>query len=151
MQELLKARPWGRGTGAFYDLKHWGLDKMAAILQTTFWSSFLSMKICGFWSKISLKFVMAWCQANIDKPQWVNSLWPSNAIDLGQHWFRYWLVAWWYQAITWNNVDLLLARSCNIHGMSISWAIPQPSITKIILKIIDLKFYLNFRGTSELT
>ena len=55
------------------------------------------------------------------------------------------------QAITWNNVDLSLARSCNIHQTAISWEIPQPSITNIILKIIDLKFYFNFQGISELT
>ena len=26
--------------------------------------------------------------------------------DLNQHWFKWWLVAWWHQAITWSNVDL---------------------------------------------
>ena len=29
-----------------------------------------------------------------------------GVMDLGQHWLRYWLVAWWHQAITWTNVDL---------------------------------------------
>ena len=27
-------------------------------------------------------------------------------IDLGQYSFRYWLFAWWHQAVTWTNVDL---------------------------------------------
>ena len=27
-------------------------------------------------------------------------------IDLGQHWLRYWLVAWWHQALAKTNVDL---------------------------------------------
>ena len=36
-----------------------------------------------------------------------NSLWPSN---LGQHWFRQWLVAWRHQAIAWTNVDLSSVR-----------------------------------------
>ena len=35
--------------------------------------------------------------------------------DLGQHWFRQWLVAWRHQAITWVNVDLSSVRSCGIH------------------------------------
>ena len=35
-------------------------------------------------------------------------------INLGQHWLRQWLVAWWHQAITWTNVDLSLARICGI-------------------------------------
>ena len=36
---------------------------------------------------------------------------PYNDIELGQHWFRYWLVAWWHQAITWINVDLSSATT----------------------------------------
>ena len=31
---------------------------------------------------------------------------PFGDIDLGQHWLRWWLVAWRHQAITWTNVDL---------------------------------------------
>ena len=30
---------------------------------------------------------------------------PYGIMELGQHWFRQWLVAWWHQAITWTNVD----------------------------------------------
>ena len=36
----------------------------------------------------------------------LNSLWPTDGWDLGQHWFRQWLDAWWHQAIAWTNVDL---------------------------------------------
>ena len=31
---------------------------------------------------------------------------PYGIMELGQHWSRWWLVAWWHQAITWNAVDL---------------------------------------------
>ena len=31
---------------------------------------------------------------------------PYGDKDLGNHWLRYWLVAWWLQAITRTNVDL---------------------------------------------
>ena len=35
---------------------------------------------------------------------------PNGNKELGQHWGRYWLVAWWHQAITWTNVDLSSVR-----------------------------------------
>ena len=37
---------------------------------------------------------------------------PFGDIDLGQNWFKLWLVAWRHQAITWTNVDL---SSATIH------------------------------------
>ena len=40
-------------------------------------------------------------------------------IVLGQHWRRSWLVAWWYQAITWYNVDFSSVRSCGIYMSTI--------------------------------
>ena len=61
-------------------------------------------------------------------PPWVNvnklthwGLVTSYGIgDLGQHWFRQWLVAWRHQAITWTNVDFSSVRSCGIHLMKLS-------------------------------
>ena len=38
-----------------------------------------------------------------------------GVINLGQHWFRWWLAAWRHQAITWTNVDLSSVRSCGIN------------------------------------
>ena len=40
---------------------------------------------------------------------------PYGGRDLGQHWFRKWLVAWRHQAITWIKVDLSSVRSSGIH------------------------------------
>ena len=34
---------------------------------------------------------------------------PDGDLDLGQHPLRWWLVAWWHQAITWTNVDLIIS------------------------------------------
>ena len=45
----------------------------------------------------------------------LNSLWPRDGRDLGQHWFRQWLGAWWQQAIAWTNVDLPSKTSSGIH------------------------------------
>ena len=40
---------------------------------------------------------------------------PYGDIDLGQHWLRWWLVAWWHQAIAWTNVGLPSVGFCVIH------------------------------------
>ena len=76
---------------------------------------------------------------------------PYGGRDLGQHWFRQWFVAWRHQAITWTNVDLSSQRSSDVHLREISLEISQPSVTKISLKIIFLRFYWNLPGTNELT
>ena len=74
-------------------LTHWGWDKMAAVLQTTFSNAFCWMKMYEF----RLKF------------HW--SLFPSVQLTILHHWFRWWLGAdqsishylnqWWldYQCI----------------------------------------------------
>ena len=72
-------------------------------------------------------------------------------IDLGQHWLRQWLVAWWHQAITWTNVDLWSVRSIGIHLRAILQKIPQPPIIKISLKITFLKFLSNLPGANKST
>ena len=89
------------------------------------------------------------------RAQWVNSLWSSDAI--------------WRQrscstlvqvmaccltapkAITWTNVDWSSVKSSDIHIRAISQEMPQPSITKIYLKITCLKFHSKFPGANELT
>ena len=55
--------------------------------------------------------------------------------ELGQHWLRYWLVAWRHQAITWTKVDLSSVRSSEILPRAISQKVSQPSTTVIGLKI----------------
>ena len=64
--------------------------------------------------------------------------------DLGQHWLRR------HQAITWTNVDWSSVKFSDIHIRAISQEMPQPSITKIHLKITYLKFHSNFPGANEL-
>ena len=66
--------------------------------------------------------------------------------DLGQHWFRQWLVAWRHQTITWTNVDLSSLRSSDVYLRAIS----KPPVNKISLKIIFLRFYWNLPGANEL-
>ena len=36
--------------------------------------------------------------------------WLYSEMELGQHWLRYWLGAWWHQAITWTSVDFAIER-----------------------------------------
>ena len=40
--------------------------------------------------------------------------------DLGQHWSRWWLVAWCHRAIIWTSVDLSWTVFCGIHLMMTS-------------------------------
>ena len=75
---------------------------------------------------------------------------PYGDRDLGQHWLRYWLVAWRHQTITWTTVDWSSMKSSDIHSREISQEMPQPSITKICLKITCLKFNSKFPGANEL-
>ena len=63
--------------------------------------------------------------------------------ELGQHWFRQWLVAR-HQAITWTNVDLSSVKSCGIHLRAVYWG---------MLKIPNLKYefeiyWFNITATS---
>ena len=78
--------------------------------------------------------VAVWCLEGqsisdilIRKPAWVVAMkqrlygthhclmtWQGK-IELGQHWFRLWLAAWWYEAIASVNIDLLSTRICGIH------------------------------------
>ena len=70
--------------------------------------------------------------------------------DLCQHWLRQWRVAWWHQAITSANIDLLSVRSNEIHLRAISLVIPQPSVTKYGLKTTYVSFHSNLPGANEL-
>ena len=63
---------------------------------------------------------------------------PYGDRDLGQHWLN---IAWRHQAITWTNADWSSVKSNDIHIRAISQEMPQPSITKIYLKITCLKFH----------
>ena len=50
---------------------------------------------------------------------------PYGGIDLGQHWLRWWLVAWQHQAITLTSVDYSSKVFCGIHLRTISQEMPQ--------------------------
>ena len=70
--------------------------------------------------------------------------------DLGQQWFRSWLVAWWHQAITWTTVDLSSVRSCCIQLRALSWEDLMIPIIKTSLKIVFVKLYPELPGTNGL-
>ena len=75
---------------------------------------------------------------------------PYGGKDQGQHWFRWWLIAWWHQAITWTNIDWTSLRSSDVYLRAISLDTSQPSVTKISLQLIFLRFYWNLPGDNEL-
>ena len=91
---------------------------------------------------------MIWCLI-------VNALWPNDTIwrqrsESSQHWIWWWLVAWQHQAITWTNVHCSSVKSSDINIRAISQEMPQPSTTKIHLKMTYLKFHSRFSGGNEL-
>ena len=73
-----------------------------------------------------------------------------GVIDLCQHWFRKWLVAWYVQAISWISVDWSSVGSCNIHLRAISQEMLKISIVDISLKSIDSRSQPHFPGANEL-
>ena len=75
---------------------------------------------------------------------------PYVTTELGQHWPRQWLVAWWYQAITWTNVDLTSIEFCGIHMTTLSQKGIKISIHEIHLKITLLKLLPNLAGANDL-
>ena len=74
-------------------------------------------------------------------------LWKFSAV---YSWKYAIILAWRHQAITWTNVDLSSLRSSDVHLRAIALEISQPSVTKIILKIIFLRCYWNLQGANEL-
>ena len=76
---------------------------------------------------------------------------PYGDNDLGQHWFRQWLVAWRHQAITWTNVYLSSVKFCDKHLWAISIEIPHVSIDNISVKIAYRKFIENLPGVNKLS
>ena len=65
----------------------------------------------------------------------INSLWPSEVIQLGI-WINIGSGAPWHQAITWTNINLLWIRSCDIH----LWPISQEML-KILIHKMSLKMH----------
>ena len=74
---------------------------------------------------------------------------PYGNMELGQHWLRYWLVAWRHQAITWTNVDLFV-RSHGIHLRGLSLDDVKIPINKTRLKIAVLKWHPGLPRANEL-
>ena len=86
--------------------------------------------------------------------QWVNSLGPSDGIcrqRSGSTLAPVMACCLMAPSHIWTNVDWSSTKSNDIHIRAISQEKPQPSITKICLKIICLKFHSNFPGVNELT
>ena len=75
---------------------------------------------------------------------------PYGDIDLGQHWLRWWLVAWRHQAITWTNVDFTSIGPFSTHLRRISQEMLKISIHKMSLKTLLRKPFPHLSGANEL-
>ena len=77
--------------------------------------------------------------------------WVLVMLTSWHHRLRWWLVAWWQQAITWTNVILSSARSSDNHLSALLQEIHQPLATKISLRITWLEFHSNPPGSRKLS
>ena len=55
---------------------------------------------------------------------------PFGNIDIGQYWFRYWLVDWWRLAVIWTNINSFSLRPSGIHPRVLVTGILKMSIPK---------------------
>ena len=118
--------------------QHWPGCLAAARQQTITWGNVDQVLSCHM---VSL--------GHIQLTHW-GLVMPYGNRDLGQHWLRCWLVAWWHQAITWTNVDLLTLRSYGIHPMALSWQDLTIHTNKIRMKLEFLKSHPDLPGANEL-
>ena len=65
---------------------------------------------------------------------------PYGGNDVGQHWLRSWLYAWWQQAITWTNVVLPPLTCIDIHPRAIPQKIPEPFVSKLDNYFFQMSF-----------
>ena len=89
----------------------------------------------------------------VTRPQWVNSLWPTDVIRW--HWAgsplaQVMACCLMAPSHCLNQCYLPSVMSNDIHLRAISQEIPQPSITKISFRITYLIFHLNLPGANEL-
>ena len=137
---------------------HWYCDNFLFCYYTWTWTSCIAQEDRLVWRSRKRNIML---KGSHEYLLWVKKKWidaklthcclvtPYRGKDLGRHWFRKWLVAWRHQAITWTNVELALKFS-DVHLRAISLELSQPSITKISLKFIFLRFYWNIPAANEL-
>ena len=72
--------------------------------------------------------------------------------DLGQHWLRLGLVAWWHQAITWTNIHLTSVRSFGIQLRAILQEMLKMYILNHVNTYLNInsRLQLHFPGDNEL-
>ena len=113
----------------------------------------INASVAFTWEQFPREILMiSICKMSLKLHLWTHHslVMPYSEIELNQHWLRYWLVAWWHQAITWTNVDLWSLRSSDNQLKAILQQMPQPSINNISCKMNSLKLCSNFPGANEL-
>ena len=101
----------------------------------------------------TLTQVLSMLPYGIARPQWVNSMGPSDAIwqqKSGSTLAQVMACCLTAPSHYLNQCWLIISEVSDIHIRAISQEMPQPSITKICFKITCLKFYSNFPGANEL-
>ena len=65
---------------------------------------------------------------------------PYDVIILGQHWFCWWLVVWWHQAIIWTNVEFSSTMCYGNHSRVLLLEIWKTRVTKFNLTILHFRY-----------
>ena len=71
-----------------------------------------------------------------------------GAVNLGQHWLGWWLVAWRHRAITSTNIGTPSARSSGIHFKVIFTWIPKIPIPKLSWNLVIWSYSHIFQGVN---
>ena len=75
----------------------------------------LKYSLCEFYHGLKTVSWVFLCDARCNKNMiiltYCGLVMPYGIVDLDQHWFSSWIVAWWHQAITSTNVDWSPVRS----------------------------------------
>ena len=71
------------------------------------WDGYKGWEEATIANVFSLYWMLKWCMymMTLELLTHCGLVTPHGDIDLCHNWLRYWLVAWWHQAITWTSVD----------------------------------------------
>ena len=74
------------------------------------------------------------------KPGFGKGMLYYDVMDLSQHWFSWWLVAPWHQAIDWTNIDIWSTGYSEMHFNEILIAIIKISFQKMGLNVSSARY-----------
>ena len=132
--------------------KVFDLPKFQDIVQSKFWKFWTFPNLRTISVYINVNFICLWYTWGQNVP--LQNLASKNPAYghwyLSQHWLRYWLVAWWHQAITWTNVGLPILGFYGIQPRTILYKLLKNQIQEMSLEITLLELHPHRPGFNGL-